>query len=72
MAGGFMKLNEKVRDGSVFQVNLTAEEVGMSSTYRELRGVEEGLKALEGRSRRGRSGGIVTTGLRARSWSTAA
>ena len=48
MAGGFVKLNDKVCDGSVFQVNLTAEEVGMSSTYRELRGVEEGLKALEG------------------------
>ena len=49
MAGGYMMEDSRVCDDTVFQVNLTASEVGMSSTYRELRGVEEGLKALEGR-----------------------
>ena len=49
MAGGCVIENRKVCDDTVFQVNLTEEEVSMSSTYRELRGVEEGIKALEGR-----------------------
>ena len=49
MAGGARVENKKVWEDTVFQVNLTAEEVGESSTFRELRGIEEGLKALKGR-----------------------
>ena len=49
MAGGGMVVDKKVCGDTVFQVNLTREEVSMSSTYRELRGVEEGIKALESR-----------------------
>ena len=56
MAGGCMMVNKRARSDSVFQVNLTEEEVAKSSTYRELRGIEEGFKALggwmEGRSMR--------------------
>jgi hypothetical protein len=33
----------------VFQINLSEEESGMSSTFRELRGIEEGIRALAGR-----------------------
>ena len=32
----------------MFQVNLEEDEVGRSSTYRELRGIEEGFKVLGG------------------------
>ena len=46
MAGGCMMVNKRPRSDSVFQVNLTEEEVAKSSTYRELRGIEEGFKAL--------------------------
>ena len=41
-------VNKRVRAASVFQINLTEEEVAKSSTYRELRGIEEGFKALGG------------------------
>ena len=46
LAGGGQIENRKVYDNMVFQTNLTEEEMKASSTYRELRGVEEGLKAL--------------------------
>ena len=46
MAGGCMFVNRKLREDSVFQVNLEEDKVGRSSTYRELRGIEEGFKAL--------------------------
>ena len=46
MAGGGQVENKRVVDNTVFQVNLTEDEVKESSTYRELRGVEEGLRAL--------------------------
>ena len=46
MAGGCMIVNKEVMPDSVFQVNLAEDEVGKSSTYRELRGIEEGFKAL--------------------------
>ena len=46
MAGGCMIVNKQVLEDSVFQVNLAEEEVAKSSTYRELRGIEEGFKAL--------------------------
>ena len=49
MAGGCMIVNKKVCDGSLFQINLSEEEVFKSSTYRELRGIEEGMKALASR-----------------------
>jgi hypothetical protein len=49
MAGGCMIVNKKVCEDTVFKVNLSEEEVFMSSTYRELRGIEEGMKALAGR-----------------------
>ena len=51
MAGGCMVINKKVCEDTVFQVNLTEEEVERSSTYRELRGIEEGMKALADRIR---------------------
>jgi hypothetical protein len=46
MAGGCMIVNKEVMEDSVFQVNLAEEEVATSSTYRELRGIEEGFRAL--------------------------
>ena len=48
MAGGCMIVNKQVWEDSVFQVSLSEEEVSRSSTYRELRGIEEGIKALGG------------------------
>ena len=51
MAGGCMVVNNKVWEDTVFQVNLTEEEVERSSTYRELRGIKEGMKALAGKIR---------------------
>ena len=48
MAGGCMIINKEVMEDSVFQVNLAEEEVAKSSTYRELRGIEEGFRALGG------------------------
>ena len=55
MAGGAIIVDSKVCDGSVFQINLTEENVEKSLTYRELRGIKEGLKALRPRV----SGGAV-------------
>ena len=49
MAGGCMIVDKRVCKDTVFQVSLTEEEVGRSSTYRELRGIEEGMKALAGK-----------------------
>ena len=49
MAGGCMIINKRVCEDSVFQVNLSEEEVVKSSTHRELRGIEEGMKALADR-----------------------
>ena len=49
MARGCMAINKKVCEDSVFQVNLSEEEVARSSTYRELRGIKEGMKALAGK-----------------------
>ena len=46
MAGGAMIENRMVNEDTVFQVSLTEAEVAKSSTYRELRGIEEGLRAL--------------------------
>ena len=46
MAGGAMIMNKMVISDTVFQINLTEEEVKRSSTYRELRGIKEGLRAL--------------------------
>ena len=45
MAGGCMFVNRKLKEDSMFQVNLGEDEVAKSSTYRELRGIEEGIKA---------------------------
>ena len=53
MAGGCMIINNKVCEDSVFQVNLSEEEMLRSSTFRELRGVEEGIKALADKIRGG-------------------
>ena len=47
--GGCMMVNKEVCEDSVFRVNLTEEEVVRSSTYRELRGIEEGIEAWAGR-----------------------
>ena len=47
MAGGAMIKDRMVVGDTVFQVNLTEVEVARSSTYRELRGIEEGLRALQ-------------------------
>ena len=41
-----MIINKEVMEDSMFQVNLAEEEVDKSSTYRELRGIEEGFRAL--------------------------
>jgi hypothetical protein len=49
MVGGCMIVNKRVCEDTVFKINLSEEEVFMSSTYRELRGIEEGMKALAGR-----------------------
>ena len=49
MAGGCMIVNKWVCEDTVFKISLSEEEVFMSSTYRELRGIEEGMKALAGR-----------------------
>ena len=46
MAGGCMIVNKRVCEDTVFKINLSEEEVFVSSTYRELRGIEEGMKAL--------------------------
>ena len=50
MAGGCMRINNKVCEDTVFQVNLTEEEAEeeaeKSSSYRELRGIKEGMKAV--------------------------
>lgn len=51
MAGGAVFKNRMVVDGTVFQISLSEEEVSRSSTFRELRGIEEGLKALQARIR---------------------
>ena len=51
MAGGAVFKNRMVVDGTVFQISLSEEEVSQSSTFRELRGIEEGLKALQARIR---------------------
>ena len=56
MAVGCMIVNKKVCDDSVFQINLSEEEVFKSSTYRELRGIEEGMKALASRIGQRREG----------------
>ena len=72
MAGGCMIVNEKVSDGSLFQINLSEEEVFKSSTYRELRGIKEGMKALASRIVGKGSGGTATIGPPARSLSTGA
>ena len=47
MAGGAMMHDKIVCDGTIFKVSLTEAEVTRSSTFRELRGIEEGLKALQ-------------------------
>ena len=49
VAGGCMMVNKEVCEDSMFRVNLREEEVYRSSTYRELRDIEEGSKALAGR-----------------------
>ena len=49
MAGGCMIVNKRVCEDTIFKINMSEEEVFRSSTYRELRGIEEGLKALAGR-----------------------
>jgi hypothetical protein len=49
MAGGCMIINKRVCEDTVFKINFSEEEVFMSSTYRELRGIEEGMKASAGR-----------------------
>jgi hypothetical protein len=49
MAGGCMIVNRRVCHDTVFKISLSEEEVFMSSTYRELRGIEEGMRALAGR-----------------------
>ena len=49
MAGGFMIVNNKVCEDTVFQINLSEEESGMGFTFRELRGIEEGIRVLAGR-----------------------
>ena len=49
MAGGCMIVKKKVCEDTVFQINLSEEEAFKSSTYRELRGIEEGMKALTNR-----------------------
>ena len=36
MAGGFMIVNNKVCEDTVFQINLSEEESGMGFTFREL------------------------------------
>ena len=45
-----MRINKKVCEDTVFQVNLTEEEAEeeaeKSSSYRELRGIKEGMKAV--------------------------
>ena len=46
MAGGGRVENKKVFKDTVFQVHLTPEEVEESSTFRELRGIEEGIRAV--------------------------
>ena len=46
MAGGARIEDSGVFNNSVFQINLSSEEVSKSLTFRELRGIEEGLKAL--------------------------
>ena len=46
MAGGGRVENKKVFKDTVFQVHLTPEEVEESSTFRELRGIEEGVRAV--------------------------
>ena len=53
MAGGCMFVNGVLDEASTFKVHLTGVEAEKSSTYRELRGIEEGIKAsralMEGR-----------------------
>jgi hypothetical protein len=44
-----MIVNKRVCEDTVFKISLSEEEVFMSSTYRELRGIEEGMKALAGK-----------------------
>ena len=47
MAGGAMFGNKMVVGNTIFQINLTEAEVSQSATFRELKGIEEGLKALQ-------------------------
>ena len=51
--GGARIEDSRVFDNSVFQINLSSKEVSKSSTFRELRGIEEGLKALRSEVTRG-------------------
>ena len=53
MVGGAMIKDKEVCADTVFQVNLTEEEMKKSSTFRELRWIKEGLKALKARIFRG-------------------
>ena len=62
MAWGFTIVNNKVCEDTVFQSNLLEEESGMGFTFRELRGIEEGIRVLADRIE-----GTVTIGPPARS-----
>ena len=67
MMGGFQFEGEHIVQGSVFKQYFSEEESRMSSTFRELRAIEEGIRIRGSSSGGTGSGGGVTIGQPPRS-----